>query len=242
MSALDAALKRLELDCEHMVGMEDHKADVRLLLDEVDRLRAELAESCKVRDGEMQLREKAEDELAAEREARATTLAGFHAEHVALAAERERAGRLEKALRATWPHLEVPVSVRRAAFFGKKTHDPGAPTCLRCKLEQIIATSVSVDLCHHPVGEGECGKPIPCTKHTLRPAAPSEESWFRGEVDEQLITKIAAEQPDLPLEHEYKVHRGPDPNYCILRDDTCHFLVDEDFCGQSESAHRRREP
>lgn len=42
-------------------------------------------------------------------------------------------------VRANWPHIEVPIP--SPSLQGKRygaTRDPGAPTCLRCKIEAVL--------------------------------------------------------------------------------------------------------
>ena len=41
-------------------------------------------------------------------------------------------------LRANWPHIQVPIGPSRFLHGARQVKDPGAPTCLRCKIEEAI--------------------------------------------------------------------------------------------------------
>lgn len=42
-------------------------------------------------------------------------------------------------LRATWPHIEIPNKNASIKMGVPRTVDPGSPTCLRCKIEDVLA-------------------------------------------------------------------------------------------------------
>ena len=54
-----------------------------------------------------------------------------------LTRQRDKGLRAIERVRAIWPHIEVPMPgsiVERK----RRTFDPGAPTCLRCKIEEVL--------------------------------------------------------------------------------------------------------
>ena len=81
-----------------------------------------------------------------------------------------------------------------------------------------------------------CGEQWPCPLHGGPPAAPEPTpSAFCGPGCAQFHDQPCAEEPDLPLGHEF-VAGHPHPayqSYCALRGIF-------GLCGQPESAHRRK--
>lgn len=147
---------------------------------------------------------------------------------VELAAERERAEKLEKALRSLLSYTEACEGLLNASPAG-----------------QVIAAREALRLAApDPQLQHVCGKqPGACEAYCKPEPTPSEELIW----PEPKVTRVPAkmgrtyesppftvdpedsEQPDLPLGHEFS-HFGDGIDSCGIT-----------YCGQPEAAHRRRE-
>lgn len=162
----------------------------------------------------------------------------------ALAAERERRERLEKALAHYQRHSDG------CDYGGGEEQCPGTPDFAPCRYHQAreALRPAAPSAQHVEMDEGEscsCG----WTSHTKAWRAHAAHMRRRGETTSE-NSLHRSEQPDLPLGHEFEpcpslMPDGFPARFCVLKSPKqteCHFwhLHPAHYCGQPESAHRRK--